>query len=59
MTYTIMVQMYDGGRIEAPLPDGAEWSHAREGLHEVRRRFAGLVARAEIHQHNNSNGDIT
>lgn len=50
MTYTIAVQMYDSGRIEAPLPDGADWETAAQGLRETRREFAGLVARAEIHE---------
>jgi hypothetical protein len=44
----IDVRLYDGGRIEFPLPEGFTWEHARSALDGLRRRHRHQVARAEI-----------
>lgn len=44
----ISVRLYDGAEITHPMPAGADWTHAAECVTELRRRFTGVVARAEI-----------
>lgn len=44
------VRLYDGTRIEWPLPAGATWLDARRALSGLRRDFSAVVRRAEIIQ---------
>lgn len=48
MALTIDVQLWDGGRISYPLPDGFTWEHAREAVQGLRRHHRHQVARAQI-----------
>lgn len=44
------VRLYDGTRIEWPLPAGASWLDASDALRGLRRDFSHVVSRAEIIQ---------
>jgi hypothetical protein len=48
MALTIDVRLWDGGRIEYPLPDGFTWQHARDAVEGLRRHHRHQVARAHI-----------